>query len=39
VWGHLGLARRARQPFDLTGTSYLRAMCAVFTLATAARGS
>jgi DNA-binding response OmpR family regulator len=38
AWGHLGLARRARQPFDPTGTSYLRAMCAVFTLATAARG-
>jgi len=32
VWGHLGLARRARQPFDPTGTSYLRAMCAVFAL-------
>jgi len=32
VWGHLGLARRARQPFDPIGTSYLRAMCAVFAL-------
>jgi DNA-binding response OmpR family regulator len=33
VWGHLGLARRAREPFDPLGTSYLRAVCAVFALA------
>jgi DNA-binding response OmpR family regulator len=33
VWGQLGLVRRARQPFDVTGTSYLRAVCAVFALA------
>jgi DNA-binding response OmpR family regulator len=33
VWGHLGLVRRARQSFDPTGTSYLRAACAVFALA------
>jgi DNA-binding response OmpR family regulator len=33
VWGHLGLVRRARQPFDVVGTSYLRAACAVFALA------
>lgn len=32
VWGHLGLGRRARQPFDPTGTSYVRAACAVFAL-------
>jgi two-component system KDP operon response regulator KdpE len=38
VWGHLGLARRARQPFDPTGTAYLRAMCAVFSLATSVGG-
>jgi GAF domain-containing protein len=38
VWGHLGLARRARQPFDPTGTAYLRAMCAVFALATSVGG-
>jgi len=37
VWGHLGLARRARQAFDPTGTSYLRAMCAVFALALSPR--
>jgi DNA-binding response OmpR family regulator len=33
VWGHLGMVRRARQSFDPTGTSYLRAACAVFALA------
>ena len=33
VWGHVGLVRKARQPFDPTGTSYLRAVCAVFALA------
>jgi DNA-binding response OmpR family regulator len=33
VWGHLGLVRRARQPFDPIGTSYVRAACAVFALA------
>jgi len=32
VWGHLGLVRKAPQPFDPTGTSYLRAACAVFAL-------
>jgi DNA-binding response OmpR family regulator len=32
AWGHLGLVRRAREPFDPTGTSYLRATCAVFAL-------
>jgi two-component system, OmpR family, KDP operon response regulator KdpE len=33
VWGHLGLVRRARQPFDRTGISYLRAVAATFGLA------
>jgi DNA-binding response OmpR family regulator len=33
VWGHVGLVRKARQPFDPTGTSYLQAACAVFALA------
>ena len=33
VWGHLGLGRRARQPFDPTGTLYVRAACAIFALA------
>jgi DNA-binding response OmpR family regulator len=33
VWGHLGLVRRSRQPFDATGSAYLRASCAVFALA------
>ena len=33
VWGHVGLVRRARQPFDFTGTSYLRAAAATFSLA------
>jgi GAF domain-containing protein len=33
VWGHVGLGRRSRQPFDPTGTSFLRAACAVFALA------
>jgi DNA-binding response OmpR family regulator len=32
VWGHLGLVRRSSQPFDPTGTSYVRAACAVFAL-------
>jgi two-component system KDP operon response regulator KdpE len=32
VWGHVGLGRRARQPFDPTGTAYVRAACAVFAL-------
>ena len=32
VWGHLGLVRRSVQPFDPTGTSYVRAACAVFAL-------
>jgi DNA-binding response OmpR family regulator len=32
VWGHLGLVRRSAQPFDPTGTSYVRAACAVFAL-------
>jgi DNA-binding response OmpR family regulator len=32
VWGHLGLCRRARQPFDPVGTSFVRAACAVFAL-------
>jgi GAF domain-containing protein len=32
VWGHLGLVRRSPQPFDPTGTSYVRAACAVFAL-------
>ncbi|MCU1344584.1 MAG: hypothetical protein JWL70_850 [Acidimicrobiia bacterium] len=32
AWGHLGLVRRARQPFDPTGTAYLRAVCSVFAL-------
>lgn len=35
AWGHLGLVRRARQPFDPVGTAYLRAACAVFTVAVA----
>ena len=33
VWGHVGLVRKARQPFDATGTSYLRAASAVFAAA------
>lgn len=33
VWGNLGLVRRARQPFDATGASYLRSAVATFTLA------
>jgi len=33
VWGHLGLCRRARQPFDPVGTSFVRTACAVFALA------
>jgi hypothetical protein len=33
AWGHVGLVRKARQPFDPTGTSYLQAACAVFALA------
>lgn len=33
VWGHLGLVRKARLPFDPVGTSYLRTAAAVFTLA------
>jgi hypothetical protein len=33
MWGHLGLVRKARQPFDPVGTSYLRAAAAVFALA------
>jgi hypothetical protein len=33
VWGHVGLVRKARQPFDPTGTAYLQAACAVFALA------
>lgn len=33
MWGHLGLVRKARQPFDPIGTSYLRAAAAVFALA------
>jgi DNA-binding response OmpR family regulator len=32
VWGHLGLVRRSPQPFDPTGTSYVKAACAVFAL-------
>jgi DNA-binding response OmpR family regulator len=32
VWGHLGLVRRSSQPFDPTGSSYVRAACAVFAL-------
>jgi two-component system, OmpR family, KDP operon response regulator KdpE len=32
VWGHVGLVRRSSQPFDPTGTSYVRAACAVFAL-------
>jgi DNA-binding winged helix-turn-helix (wHTH) protein len=34
MWGHLGLVRKARQPFDPIGTSYLRSAAAVFALAT-----
>jgi GAF domain-containing protein len=33
IWGHLGLVRRARQPFDPVGTAYLRAATAIFSLA------
>ncbi len=33
MWGHLGLVRKARQPFDPVGTAYLRAAAAVFALA------
>jgi hypothetical protein len=33
VWGHVGFVRKARQPFDPTGTAYLRAACEVFALA------
>jgi putative methionine-R-sulfoxide reductase with GAF domain len=33
AWGHVGLVRKACQPFDETGTSYLRAVCAVFAVA------
>ena len=33
VWGHVGFVRKARQPFDPTGTAYLRAACEVFGLA------
>jgi two-component system KDP operon response regulator KdpE len=33
VWGNLGVVRRARQPFDATGASYLRSAVATFTLA------
>ena len=33
AWGHVGLVRKARQPFDPTGISYLRAVCALFALA------
>ncbi len=33
VWGHLGLVRRARQPYDATGTSFLRTVAATFGLA------
>ncbi|MGD9793579.1 MAG: winged helix-turn-helix domain-containing protein, partial [Acidimicrobiia bacterium] len=32
VWGHLGFVRRSRQPFDVTGTAFLRTVCAVFAL-------
>ncbi|MCU4183465.1 winged helix-turn-helix domain-containing protein [Acidiferrimicrobium sp. IK] len=32
VWGHLGLVRRSPEAFDATGTAFLRAMCAVFSL-------
>ena len=39
VWGHLGLARRNRQPFDAGSMVYLRAACAVLGLAlTAGQG-
>ncbi|HEY4375692.1 MAG TPA: winged helix-turn-helix domain-containing protein [Acidimicrobiales bacterium] len=34
MWGHLGLVRKARQPFDPVGTAYLRAAAGVFALAT-----
>ena len=33
VWGHVGFVRKACQPFDPTGTAYLRAACEVFALA------
>jgi DNA-binding response OmpR family regulator len=39
VWGHLGLLRRARQSFDQTGSSYLKAACAVFALRISAAAS
>ena len=32
VWGHLGVARRTPEPFEATGSAYLRAACAVFAL-------
>jgi DNA-binding response OmpR family regulator len=31
-WGHLGLARRAPEPFDATASAFLRAACALFAL-------
>jgi DNA-binding response OmpR family regulator len=36
VWGHLGLVRQSRQPFDPVGTAYLRTACAVFGLSVTA---
>ncbi|HEX5587006.1 MAG TPA: winged helix-turn-helix domain-containing protein [Acidimicrobiia bacterium] len=32
VWGHLGLARRTPEPFDSTGSAFLRAVSALFAM-------